>query len=264
MLKVIKMHQKSLKQISWALLPQGLEEALAHLWKGVVENGSKYGFRNAQATVVAPTGTIGFLMDCDTTGIEPDFSLNKFKKLVGGGEIQIVNQSVEPALRRLLYSDEEIKSILGYILEHNTVQGCSEMKAQHLSVFDCANAFDGQRILSAESHIKMMASVQPFISGAISKTVNLPAGATEKEISDIYFLAWRLGVKAVSIYRDGSKQSQPLNLKIKGETAAGQTQEINLDIIPNVAFKCSECKSDTVLTSGCYRCPNCGTTVGCS
>ncbi len=264
MLKVIKMHQKSLKQISWGLLPQGLEEALNHLWKGVVENGAKYGFRNAQVTVVAPTGTIGFLMDCDTTGIEPDFSLNKFKKLVGGGEIQIVNQSVEPSLRRLHYSDDEIKSILGYILEHNTVQGCPEMKPQHLSVFDCANAFDGQRVLSAESHIKMMACVQPFISGAISKTVNLPAGATEKEISDIYFLAWRLGVKAVSIYRDGSKQSQPLNLKIKGETAAGQAQEINLDIIPNVAFKCSECQSDTVLTSGCYRCPNCGTTVGCS
>ncbi|HWU43525.1 MAG TPA: vitamin B12-dependent ribonucleotide reductase [Bdellovibrio sp.] len=264
MLKVMKMHEKSLQGVSWENLPQGLDKAVKNLWKAVVYNGGKHGFRNAQATVIAPTGTIGLLMDCDTTGIEPDFSLIKFKKLVGGGEIQIVNQAVEPALRALQYTDAQIEKILKHIEDHNGLENCRELRKEHLPIFDCANASAGLRVLSPESHVKMMAAVQPFISGAISKTVNLPSTATEKDISDVYFLAWRLGVKAVAVYRDGSKQSQPLNLKIKGETAEGKPQEIKIDIVPNFTMKCPECGSDTVLTSGCYRCPNCGTTVGCS
>lgn len=264
MLKVMRMHQKGLKGIQWELLPEGIEKSIQHLWKAVVYNGEKHGFRNAQASVVAPTGTIGLLMDCDTTGIEPDFSLNKFKKLSGGGEIQIVNQAVQPALQRLGYDDEQASRILSYIQDNNSLQGCSDLRSEHLAIFDCANAAPGQRVLSPESHVKMMAAVQPFISGAISKTVNLPNFATEKDISDVYFLAWRLGLKAVAVYRDGSKQSQPLNLNIKGESLAGEPQEIKIDFAPNFVMKCPECGSDTVLTSGCYRCPNCGTTVGCS
>lgn len=264
MLKVMKMHEKANRGIAWESLPMGLDKAVKNLWKAVVFNGIKHGYRNAQATVIAPTGTIGLLMDCDTTGIEPDFSLIKFKKLVGGGEIQIVNQGVEAALRTLQYSDEQIAKILKHIEDHNSLEKCPELRSEHLSVFDCANAAPGGRVLSPESHVKMMAGVQPFISGAISKTVNLPSTATEKDISDVYFLAWRLGVKAVAVYRDGSKQSQPLNLKFKGETPEGQPTEIKVDIVPNFTMKCPECGSDTVLTSGCYRCPNCGTTVGCS
>ncbi|MGE5086902.1 MAG: vitamin B12-dependent ribonucleotide reductase, partial [Bacillota bacterium] len=252
MLQVMKMHEKALSKVDWGLMPEGLDLAAKNLWKAVVYNGQKYGFRNAQATVVAPTGTIGLLMDCDTTGIEPDFSLIKLKKMVGGGEVQIVNQSVEPALRTLLYKDDDIESVLAYIKEHNTVEGCPQLRPEHVSIFDCANAVQGGRALSPESHVLMMAAVQPFISGAISKTVNLPNSATEEDISNIYFLAWKLGLKAIAVYRDGSKLSQPLNIKKKNEPAVQFT------------MKCPECGSDTVLTSGCYRCPNCGTTVGCS
>ncbi|QDK46270.1 Vitamin B12-dependent ribonucleotide reductase [Bdellovibrio sp. ZAP7] len=257
MIQVMKMHEKALNAISWKDLPEGLDNAARNLWKAVVYNGSKFGFRNAQATVVAPTGTIGLLMDCDTTGIEPDFSLIKLKKLVGGGEIQIVNQSVTPALRVLDYDDTQIETIVKYISEHNTLEGCPEFKQEHLPVFDCANAAPGGRVLSPESHVTMMAAVQPFISGAISKTVNLPNSASEEDISRIYFLAWELGVKAVAIYRDGSKLSQPLNTK-KKHTAASEGTPSKFTV------KCPECGSDTVLTSGCYRCPNCGTTVGCA
>ncbi|MFS4457787.1 vitamin B12-dependent ribonucleotide reductase [Bdellovibrio sp. HCB2-146] len=255
MMKVMTMHQKAVSKIQWHFLPDGLDQAVANLWKGVVYNGNKHGLRNAQATVIAPTGTIGLLMDCDTTGIEPDFSLIKFKKLVGGGEIQIVNQSVVPALETLKYSPEDIEVIVNYIREHNTVEGCEKVRPEDVATFDCATAAPGQRVLSPESHVHMMAAVQPFISGAISKTVNLPADASERDISDIYFLAWRLGIKAIAVYRDGSKLSQPLNAKKKvGEDTT----------IERPTMKCPECGNDTVLTSGCYRCPNCGTTVGCA
>ncbi|UOF02688.1 vitamin B12-dependent ribonucleotide reductase [Bdellovibrio reynosensis] len=256
MLKVMKMHAQAVGKIDWSLLPEGLEKAAKNLWKGVVYNGGQHGFRNAQATVIAPTGTIGLLMDCDTTGIEPDFSLVKFKKLSGGGEIQIVNNAVSEALRTLNYSPQEITAITKYIEEHNTLMGCEQIRNEDLPVFDCATGVIGQRVLSAESHVKMMAAVQPFISGAISKTVNLPNTATEEEIGNIYFLAWKLGVKAVAVYRDGSKQSQPLNMR--------KTTKPQEGFVPNFTMKCPECGSDTVLTSGCYRCPNCGTTVGCA
>ncbi|MGZ3769920.1 MAG: vitamin B12-dependent ribonucleotide reductase [Bdellovibrio sp.] len=256
MLKVIKMHEKELKNIEWSFLPEGLEKAVKHLWKGVVYNGTKHGYRNAQATVIAPTGTIGLLMDCDTTGIEPDFSLIKFKKLAGGGEVQIVNLAVPTALKSLDYSEDAVTAIINYIEDHNTLVGCPEIRDEDISVFDCATGVIGQRVLSPEGHIKMMAAVQPFISGAISKTVNLPNTATEDDIGHIYFLAWKLGLKAVAVYRDGSKQSQPLNIH--------KPKNKNAGFVSDFTMKCPECGSDTVLTSGCYRCPNCGTTVGCS
>ncbi|WP_413575248.1 vitamin B12-dependent ribonucleotide reductase [Bdellovibrio sp. HCB290] len=255
MVKVMKMHEAALGKVEWKYLPDGLNQAAKNLWKAVVFNGGKHGFRNSQATVIAPTGTIGLLMDCDTTGIEPDFSLIKLKKLVGGGEIQIVNQSVKPALQSLDYDDAAIDLILAYVSEHNTLVGCPQIKQEHLAVFDCANAAPGGRVLSPESHVTMMAAVQPFISGAISKTVNLPNSATEEDIGNIYFQAWSLGLKAVAVYRDGSKLSQPLNVKKKNQGDAS---------VPKFTMKCPECGGDTVLTSGCYRCPNCGTTVGCS
>lgn len=265
MLKVMKMHEAHLKGIDYSFLPDNIQPVLKNLWKGVIYNGQKFGFRNAQATVIAPTGTIGLLMDCDTTGIEPDFSLSKFKKLVGGGEIQIVNQSVEVALRTLKYSSEQIQKIQKYIELNNSVQNCPDLLPEHKPVFDCASGPHGQRVLSPESHVKMMAAVQPFISGAISKTVNLPNSASEKDISDIYFLAWKLGLKAVAVYRDGSKQSQPLNTKLTDEKEKQEyAKPVKPAYVPNFTMKCPDCGSDTVLTSGCYRCPNCGTTVGCS
>nr|BFD58883.1 hypothetical protein CKG001_09900 [Bdellovibrio sp. CKG001] len=257
MLKVMKMHERAVGKIPWRLLPAGVDKAVKNLWKGVLYNGTKHGYRNAQATVIAPTGTIGLLMDCDTTGIEPDFSLIKFKKLVGGGEIQIVNQSVDTALQALEYPQPERQAILKYIEENNSVVGAPHIRPEDVAVFDCATAPPGHRVLSPESHVLMMAAVQPFVSGAISKTVNMPSTATEDDISRIYFLAWELGVKAVAVYRDGSKQSQPLNLKEKPKVV----EEVS---VPNFTMKCPECGSDTVLTSGCYRCPNCGSTVGCS
>lgn len=265
MLKVMKLHEKALTKVDWHLLPSGVDKAVRNLWKSVNYNGAKFGFRNAQATVLAPTGTIGLLMDCDTTGIEPDFSLLKFKKLAGGGEIQIVNQAVEPALISLQYSDLEIAQILKHIEEHNSLAGCPFLRDKDLAVFDCATALPGLRSLSSQSHVHMMAAVQPFLSGAISKTVNLPASASEEDIEQIYSLSWKLGLKAVAIYRDGSKQGQPLNMK-KKETAPEPDREkpVGPAFVPNFTMKCPECGSDTVLTSGCYRCPNCGTTVGCS
>lgn len=264
MLGVMKKHEKSLGGVGWKALPPGLEKAARNLWKSVLENGIKHGFRNAQASVIAPTGTIGFIMDCDTTGIEPDFSLLKFKKLVGGGELQIVNQAVEKALMVLNYLPEQIEKIKKYIEEHGTIEGAPDLLVKDLAVFDCATAAPGQRVLSPESHLKMMAAVQPFISGAISKTVNLPSTATEADIGEIYFMAWKLGLKAVAIYRDGSKQSQPLNLKKGKETERVEQARDVSGVRENFTMKCPECGSDTVLTSGCYRCPNCGTTVGCS
>ena len=170
-------------------------------------SASVYGYRNAQATVLAPTGTISFLMDCDTTGIEPDFSLVKFKELVGGGQMTIVNRTVPLALQTLGYADEQIEQIEAHINEHGTIVGAPGLADEHLPVFDVAV---GERAISHMGHIKMMGAVQPFISGAISKTVNMPQTATVEDIADAYIEAWRLGVKALAIYRDGSKTAQAL------------------------------------------------------
>src|SRR5690242_20091834 len=176
-------------------------------WNDAVALGDEHGYRNAQATVLAPTGTISFLMDCDTTGIEPDFSLVKFKELVGGGQMTIVNRTVPLALQTLGYDDEQIEQILAYVNEHGTIVGAPDLAQEHLPVFDVAV---GERAISHMGHLKMMGAVQPFISGAISKTVNLPDTATVEDIADAYLQAWHLGIKALAIYRDGSKTAQAL------------------------------------------------------
>ncbi len=188
-------------------------------WDDAVELGDLHGYRNAQATVLAPTGTISFLMDCDTTGVEPDFSLVKFKELVGGGQMTIVNRTVPQALQTLGYSDQQVEQIEAHINEHNTIVGAPGLADEHLPVFDVAV---GQRAISHMGHIKMMGAVQPFISGAISKTVNLPETATVEDIADAYVQAWRLGVKALAIYRDGSKTAQALRTDAQKEKGAGE------------------------------------------
>ncbi|GAB3299282.1 vitamin B12-dependent ribonucleotide reductase [Epidermidibacterium keratini] len=186
-------------------------------WQQGLEIGKENGWRNAQASVIAPTGTIGFMMDCDTTGIEPDFSLLKFKKLVGGGSMQIVNQAVGQALRTLGYQQEQIEAIVEYVSEHGHVVDAPGLKPEHYEVFDCAV---GERAISPMGHVRMMAATQPFISGAISKTVNMPESATVEEIEEIYFQGWKLGLKALAIYRDNCKVGQPLSTKKSNETTA--------------------------------------------
>ena len=186
-------------------------------WDEAVELGEDFGYRNAQATVLAPTGTIGFMMDCDTTGVEPDIALVKYKKLVGGGLMKIVNGTVPMALEKLGYTKPEIEAIVHYIDEHETIEGAPFLKDEHLPVFDCAfKAANGERSIHYMGHIKMMGATQPFISGAISKTVNVPREATVEEIEKAYLESWRLGAKAISIYRDGSKRTQPLNTSRAG------------------------------------------------
>ncbi len=199
-----------------------LLSAARSAWDGAVDAGERHGYRNAQATVLAPTGTISFLMDCDTTGVEPDFSLVKFKELVGGGQMTIVNRTVPLALQTLGYADEQIEQILAHVNEHNTIVGAPGLAVEHLPVFDVAV---GERAISHMGHIKMMGAVQPFLSGAISKTVNMPATASVEDIADAYLQAWRLGIKALAIYRDGSKTAQALRTDAQqGVPAAVDTQ----------------------------------------
>jgi len=202
-----------------------LRVAAEKAWDDAYELGSKFGFRNAQATVLAPTGTIAFMMDCDTTGIEPDIALVKYKKLVGGGMMRIVNQTVPRALRRLGYDAEQVSAIESYINEQGMIEGAPGLREEHLAVFDCAFRPDnGSRSIHHMGHIKMMGAVQPFISGAISKTVNLPNEATVEDVADAYVQAWKHGVKAIAIYRDGSKKVQPVSTS-NGEGQAASTGE---------------------------------------
>ena len=184
-----------------------------HSWDGALAHGEKHGYRNSQVTVLAPTGTIGFMMDCDTTGVEPDLALVKYKKLVGGGMIKIVNSTVPSALIKLGYSEADVNAIVSYIDATGTIEGAPGIKPEHLAVFDCSfKPAKGTRSIHYMGHIKMMAAAQPFLSGAISKTVNLPNDCSVQDITDAYMESWRLGVKAVAIYRDGSKGTQPLNV----------------------------------------------------
>ena len=194
-----------------------LLSAARRSWEEAVELGERHGYRNAQATVFAPTGTISFLMDCDTTGVEPDFSLVKFKELVGGGQMTIVNRTVPLALQTLGYSEPQVEQIEAHLAEHGTIVGAPGLAEEHMQVFDVAV---GERAISHMGHIKMMGAVQPFISGAISKTVNLPQEATVEDIADAYTQAWRLGIKALAIYRDGSKTAQALRTDAQKETEA--------------------------------------------
>ncbi len=208
----------------------GLREAAASQWDQVIEVGERNGFRNAQASLLAPTGTIGFMMDCDTTGIEPDFSLVKFKKLVGGGSMQIVNHTVPRALRNLGYLDEQIEAIVAYISDKGNVIDAPGLKPEHYEVFDTAM---GVRAIKPMGHVRMMAAVQPFLSGAISKTVNLPESATVQDIADVYMEGWRLGLKAIAVYRDNCKVGQPLsNGKSAPEEDAKPAPEVRIEYRP--------------------------------
>ena len=211
-LRVMNKHRDAVKGITQKNVPVELYNASKQAWDDAVTLGEDYGYRNAQATVLAPTGTIGFMMDCDTTGVEPDIALVKYKKLVGGGLMKIVNQTVPMALAKLGYTEQQIKAIIEYIDQNETIEGAPMLKDEHLPVFDCAfKAQKGERSIYYMGHIKMMGATQPFISGAISKTVNVPKEATVEEIMEAYIQSWKLGAKAISIYRDGSKRTQPLN-----------------------------------------------------
>ncbi|HYP55553.1 MAG TPA: vitamin B12-dependent ribonucleotide reductase, partial [Solirubrobacterales bacterium] len=214
---VMRMHRDASYEVDPTGIKGELLEAAQRAWDEAVELGEEHGYRNAQATVLAPTGTISFLMDCDTTGIEPDFSLVKFKELVGGGQMTIVNQSVPLALEAMGYSEAEIDQINAHIKEKNTIVGAPGLKDEHLPVFDVAV---GERAISHTGHIDMMAATQPFISGAISKTVNLPQTATVEDIADAYTRGWKGGLKALAIYRDGSKTAQALRTDAQKENEA--------------------------------------------
>src|SRR6476660_8559137 len=223
MLEVIELHRQTVREISDAKEFAHLKEEAAKVWDSAAELGKRYGYRNAQVTVLAPTGTISFLMDCDTTGIEPDIALVKYKLLAGGGMLKIVNQTIKPALEKLGYNSDEIQRIVAHIDAFDTIEDVidsdgtkisSGLKPEHLPIFDCAfKPFKGQRSLHYLAHLKMMAAAQPFLSGAISKTVNLPDSASVDDIMNTYIEGWRLGLKSVAIYREGSKRSAPLNTR---------------------------------------------------
>ena len=233
MLKVINMHRKHAYDIPETHCPDYLRNAAKDAWDQAFDTGSKVGFRNAQATVLAPTGTIGFLMDCDTTGIEPDIALVKYKLLAGGGMFKLVNKTVPMALERLGYSADEVKSICDYIDENETIEGAKEFNPDHLPVFDCAfKPRNGKRCINYLAHLKMMASVQPFISGAISKTINMPKESTTENIAAAYMEGWKLGLKAVAIYRDGSKKLQPVSTKKHKDTKAKAPAEASTPARP--------------------------------
>ncbi|HEX9163991.1 MAG TPA: vitamin B12-dependent ribonucleotide reductase, partial [Thermoanaerobaculia bacterium] len=218
-LRVIDKHRRAAYRINVRPLPVDLADAATKVWDEAYALGQQYGYRNAQISVLAPTGTIAFMMDCDTTGIEPDIALVKYKKLVGGGMLKIVNQTVPIALKRLGYEPKQVREIIQYIDENDTIEGAPHLLEQHLPVFDCAfKPAHGTRSIHYVGHLRMMGAVQPFISGAISKTINMPTNATIEEIEQAYYEAWKLGLKAVAVYRDGCKRSQPLS------TARDKTQ----------------------------------------
>ena len=221
-LRVIQKHRDAAHGIpDKQSVPADLHRAARDIWDDTLELGRANGYRNAQTTLLAPTGTIAFMMDCDTTGIEPDIALVKYKKLVGEGFLKIVNQTVPGALRKLGYTPEQVDAIVAYVNERETIEGAPELKPEHLSVFDCAfKPMNGTRSIHYLGHLRMMSAVQPFLSGAISKTVNMPEAATPEEIETVYLEGWRLGLKAIAIYRDNSKRSQPLSTGKKKDSAA--------------------------------------------
>src|SRR6186713_2079804 len=226
-LRVMRKHRDAMRDVNARNVPSDLYSAARGSWDDAVEIGKAFGYRNAQATVLAPTGTIGFMMDCDTTGVEPDIALVKYKKLVGGGLMKIVNGTVPMALSKLGYTAPEIEAIVHHIDERETIEGAPFLKDEHLPVFDCAfKAANGERSIQYMGHIRMMGATQPFISGAISKTVNVPREATVEDIEKAYLESWRLGAKAISIYRDGSKRTQPLNTSRAGVADTRNTETV--------------------------------------
>jgi ribonucleoside-diphosphate reductase alpha chain len=258
MLHVMQMHRDAVDKID-STCPIYLQTACRDLWDQVLDEGQRFGFRNAQATVLAPTGTISFLMDCDTTGIEPDIALVKYKNLAGRGMLKIVNNTVPLALKTLGYDQPKIESILGYIEEHDTIEGAPDLQADHLGVFDCAfKPQKGTRSIPWHAHVTMMAAAQPFLSGAISKTVNMPRESTPADIAGAYMEGWRLGLKALAIYRDGSKGSQPVGTSMEGEKTAAKViaaprRERLLDTRDSVTHKFSVAGHEGYLTVGLYE-----------
>ncbi len=244
--QVMSKQKKSLAKIDWSVLPAGFKDEIVSLWDKNIVNVKKYGLRNAQVTVIAPTGTIGLVMDCGTTGIEPDYALIKFKKLSGGGSLNITNPAVEKALLSLNYSPIEVERIKQHVMKTGSLKDAPNFKPEHLRIFQMAQSEDQNQMISAEGHLLMMAAAQAFLSGAISKTVNLPASSSVDDISEVYRQAWKLKLKAVSIYRDQSKFVQPLNNQI-------QSSQVN----------CVICKNLMVLEASCYRCHNCGYVSAC-
>src|SRR4051794_20670876 len=223
-LKVIAKHRDAAYRIPTNGVPKNVLKEATIVFDEALALGEQMGYRNAQVTVLAPTGTIAFMMDCDTTGVEPDIALIKYKKLVGEGFLKIVNQTVPAALRKLGYGAEEVDEILAYLMEHETIEGAPHLKPQHLPVFDCAfKPANGERSIHYMGHVRMMGAIQPFISGAISKTVNMPEAATAEEIEKVYLEGWKLGLKAIAVYRDNSKRSQPLSTGKKTGDAGAET-----------------------------------------
>jgi ribonucleoside-diphosphate reductase alpha chain len=258
MLRVVAKHRDASRTIDATLAPEQLIGASQEAWDEALELGTKFGYRNAQASVLAPTGTIAFMMDCDTTGVEPDIALVKYKKLVGGGMIKIVNNTVPRALRRLGYDDAQVDAIVAHIDATGTIEGAPRLRDEHLPVFDCAfKAENGSRSIHHMGHIKMMGAVQPFISGAISKTVNLPNEATVEDVVDTYLEAWRHGIKAIAIYRDGSKKVQPLSTSKSGkveetQAAAKPVRRKMSDTRSSLTHKFSIEGHDGYITVGLY------------
>jgi ribonucleoside-diphosphate reductase alpha chain len=234
MLAVIRQHKQAAEEIHPSQEFDYLKQEARHCWEHALRHGEDHGYRNAQVTVLAPTGTIAFLMDCDTTGIEPDIALVKYKLLAGGGMLKIVNRTVPQALRRLGYSQKESDRIIAHIEKYDTIENVNDdgkvvesgLHPEHLSVFDCAfKPHRGTRSIHYMAHLKMMGAAQPFISGAISKTVNLPNECSVEDIKDAYVQAWKMGLKCVAIYRDGSKRSQPLNTNQSSTESGGESSE---------------------------------------
>lgn len=238
MLKVIGMHRDAAQNIEAVHCPDYLLNAARDVWDTAFDEGNKYGYRNAQTTVLAPTGTIGFMMDCDTTGVEPDIALVKYKMLSGGGMLKIVNRTVPMALERLGYSAEDIKEITDTIDSDDTIETAGKLREEHLAVFDCAfKPLNGKRHILWQAHLKMMGAVQPFLSGAISKTINMPTESTAAEISQAYMEGWEMGLKAIAIYRDGSKRMQPVNLEKQGDKEKAKAAKAKAAQEPNEAPK---------------------------
>ena len=256
MLGVMRMHRDKLQAID-AEAPADLMDAAGRVWDEVVRAGQRHGFRNAQATVLAPTGTISFLMDCDTTGIEPDIALVKYKQLAGRGSLKMVNQTVPLALETLAYEPAEIESILAHIEREDTIEGAADLKPEHLPVFDCAfKPRGGTRAIAWQGHVAMMAAAQPFLSGAISKTVNMPRETTPEQIAGAYRDGWKLGLKALAIYRDGSKESQPLstsNESGRAKQLAAPRRERLPDTRQSVTHKFNVSGHEGYITVGLYE-----------
>jgi ribonucleoside-diphosphate reductase alpha chain len=258
MLRVIDKHRQHAHMIDSTLVPTAVLERALAVWDEAYALGLQHGYRNSQVTVLAPTGTIGFMMDCDTTGVEPDIALVKYKKLVGGGMMKIVNQSVPGVLRKLGYDGAQVEEILRHIDSEETIEGAPHLIEEHLPIFDCAfPPANGKRSIHYMGHIKMMAAVQPFLSGAISKTVNMPTDATPEDIADAYLEAWRMGVKAIAVYRDGCKRSQPLSTSKdegKAESLEPRPQRRKLpDERRAITHKFSIAGHEGYITTGMYE-----------